>query len=111
VLTITELARRTGLSASALRYYERKGLLRSSGRAGGKRTYDDRAIEQLAIVDLFQQSGMTIADIVRVLDPDGHIDHSWKDVARARLEEVETRLQELDRARAMLTHSLLCRAS
>ena len=110
MLTISELASRTGLSASALRFYERKGLLRPTGRAGGKRTYDDRAVEHLAIIDLFQQSGMTIAEIAQVIDADGHIDRAWKDVARARLAAVEQQLHELERARVLLTHSLLCRA-
>jgi len=110
MLTISELAARTGAAPSALRFYERRGLLRPTGRTGGKRTYDDRAVEQVALVDLLQQCGMTIAEIASVVDADGHVDEGWRDVARSRLAALDAQLAFIERARTLLSHTLLCRS-
>ena len=48
-ITISEVAGRTGLAPSALRFYERRGLLKPVGRAGGKRTYSPFAVVQVAV--------------------------------------------------------------
>jgi DNA-binding transcriptional MerR regulator len=108
MLSITDVVRQSGIASSALRYYERLGLLRSTGRAGGKRTYSDDVFEQLAAIDLFQQCGFTLAEIVRILGPDGRVDSEWRTVARAKLDELEQRAAALERARVMLAHTTRC---
>jgi DNA-binding transcriptional MerR regulator len=108
-MDISEAAARTGLAPSALRFYERRGLIRSTGRDGGKRTFDDSIVEQVALVDFFQQCGLTIAEIAQIVDPSGHVAPGWRDVARARLRSIEEQVEFLERAKVLLEHALRCK--
>jgi DNA-binding transcriptional MerR regulator len=107
-ITITELSALTGVSPSALRFYERRGLLKPSGRTGGKRTYDPRAQIQVAVIDLLKQAGFTLAQIASIVDADGHVDPEWRDVARARLSELEEQIDFATRAKTVIEHSIAC---
>lgn len=109
-LTITELSQRTGLASSALRFYERKGLLRPAGRHGGKRVYDGSAVSQVALIDLLKIAGFTLAEIADMTRSDGTIVPEWRDHARAKQVDLEARKQEIERARAMLQHYIDCPA-
>src|SRR6266540_2012530 len=60
-LGIGELGRRTGLATSALRYYERVGLLVPDGRANGRRYYGPASAERVALIRLCQDAGFTLA--------------------------------------------------
>jgi len=70
--TIGEVARRAGVRPSALRYYERIGVLPLPGRENGRRQYDEEVLREvlgrLAIVRVAQQAGFTIAEIRTLLD-------------------------------------------
>jgi DNA-binding transcriptional MerR regulator len=107
-LTITELGQRTGLASSALRFYERKGLLRSAGREGGMRVYRSDSIEQVARVDLLKLAGFTLNEIAGLIDTDGRVARDWRGRARAKLAELDGRLRETRRARVMLEHTIQC---
>ena len=63
LIAIGELARRTGLASSALRYYERVGLLSPAGRAGGRRHYGALSAERVALIQLYQDAGFTLQEI------------------------------------------------
>jgi MerR family transcriptional regulator, redox-sensitive transcriptional activator SoxR len=67
-LTIGELAARTGVSASTLRYYDRIGLVPASGRSGGQRRYDPTVVGRVRAVTLCQRSGFTLEEIAQLLD-------------------------------------------
>src|SRR5262249_62157663 len=67
LLGIGELGRRTGLATSALRYYERVGLLVPDGRAHGRRYYGPASAERIALIRLCQDAGFTLAEIRTVL--------------------------------------------
>lgn len=107
-ITISEVFASTGIAPSALRFYERCGLVGPVGRAGGKRVYHRSVIEQLALIDLMQQASFTLSEIADMVDTDGRIDPSWRDSARAKLVELDQRLQRIDRAKTLLEHTLLC---
>lgn len=107
-LTIIELGERTGLASSALRFYERKGLLRSSGRSGGMRVYDESAVEQVALIDLLKIVGFTLGEIAELLDGRGRVAADWRGKARLKVGELEARIAELRRARAILQHTINC---
>jgi DNA-binding transcriptional MerR regulator len=62
-LGIGDVARRTGLATSALRYYERVGLLAPDGRANGKRYYGPGSADRIALILLCQDAGFTLAEI------------------------------------------------
>jgi DNA-binding transcriptional MerR regulator len=105
-LSISELRARTGLAASALRFYERKGLLRAIGRFGGKRFYDERAVEQVAFIDLLKLAGFTLSEIAQLVRPSGRTAPGWRAMAVAKLRQLDDRVQEIERARTALRHML-----
>ena len=63
MLTIGELAERTGVPTSALRYYDELGLVRPVRREGGQRRYDTEAVRQVGFVLLLRDIGFTLAEI------------------------------------------------
>src|SRR6266699_3609691 len=62
-MSIGEVARKMGLRSSAIRYYERLGLIPKAPRLSGRRCYDDRVLERLAMVRFAKHVGFSIAEI------------------------------------------------
>src|SRR5688572_27128423 len=62
-LSIGEVARRTGIRPSALRYYEEAGILPHAARIGGKRRYDANLIQRLELLQVAQQAGFSLDEI------------------------------------------------
>jgi len=75
-LTISEVARQVGLQASAIRYYERIGLLPRAPRTSGQRRYDTTALYRLAIIQRARQLGFTLTEI-------RHLFFGFRDITRA----------------------------
>ena len=67
LLTIGEVARRAGVRASAIRYYEEAGLLEEPERVGGKRRYDEEALRRLALIGGAKRAGFTLGEIRTLL--------------------------------------------
>lgn len=107
-VTISELSEATGVAPSALRFYERRSLLDPVGRAGGKRVYAANAIEQVALIDLLKTAGLTLGEIADLIGRDGRVSRDWKARLRAKLDELDIRLLELERSRTILQHGLRC---
>lgn len=106
-LTIGEMAGRAGVATSALRYYERRGLLVADERQSGQRRYRDDALRRLVFIGMLQDAGLSLDDIVGILGaPDVAI---WKAIARTRLEVLDEEIERLQQARAYLSGALLCR--
>ncbi|UGT55242.1 MerR family transcriptional regulator [Nocardia asteroides] len=108
-LSISELRERTGMAASALRFYERKGLLRASGRAGGKRCYDERAVEQVAFIDLLKSAGFTLAEIAEFLTPRGSAESGWRALTSEKVRQLDEQVARIRQAQEVLGHLLDCR--
>jgi len=108
LVAIGELARRTGLASSALRYYERAGLLSPTTRAGGRRHYGASSVERVALIQLCQDAGFTLREIRALLTAWSGRGRSWTPVARAKLQELDTRIARAERARALVQHALAC---
>jgi DNA-binding transcriptional MerR regulator len=106
LIAIGELARRTGLASSALRYYERVGLLSPAGRAGGRRHYGASSAERVALIQLYQDAGFTLREI-RVL-VGSRKTRPWTRLVEAKLRELETRIAQAERARVLVQHGLAC---
>jgi len=101
--SIGETARLTGLSRDTLRYYERLGLLTDVGRdAGGRRLYGERHLAALGFIRRAQSMGFSLDEIARLLqfrrDP-RNARAEARALTRAKLDEIETRLEELTRLR------------
>lgn len=109
MLTIGELARRVGVATSALRYYEELGLLRPVHRRGGRRCYDEAAVEEVGTILLFQDVGFTLAEIGRLTaagaDPATHAA-----LLADKVDELARKADEIAVARDALRHALDCPA-
>ena len=71
MLDIAQVAKRTGVPASTLRYYEEKGLIASIGRQGLRRVFDARVLDQLALIALGRAAGFSLDEIAAMFTPDG----------------------------------------
>lgn len=104
-IDISELARRSGVRASTLRFYEEKGLIASTGRRGLKRLFDPATTERLALIALGRASGFSLDEIAGLLGgPD--IDRA---ALRAKAAELDRRIETLTRMRDGLTHAAACK--
>ena len=96
-MKIGELAERSGIPASTIRYYEKEGLLPKAQRgANGYRVYQDNALERLDLIQLGQKLGFSLDAIRSIVALHGT---ALKD---ALLGQLDARLQEIDRLRAIL---------
>jgi len=108
LLPIGELARRTGTATSALRYYERIGLLPPGERAGGRRHYPASATERVALVRLYQDAGFTLSEIRQLLAAGMRCRRSWNRLAEGKIDELDARIAEAQQAKNLLEHALNC---
>jgi len=108
-MDINEVARRTGLPASALRHYEEKGLIVSVGRRGLRRLFDPSVIQRLALVAMGRAAGFSLEEMARMFAADGkpRID---KKLLAAKAEEIDATIRHLTRMRDGLRHAAICRA-
>jgi DNA-binding transcriptional MerR regulator len=107
-LTIGELAHRTGLAPSALRYYEELGLLPPPPRTSGQRRYDRSAVERVGVILLLRDVGFTLAETKAFLASRSVAPDAWRRLARHKLDELEGRIQRATLARMALQHALRC---
>ena len=109
--SIGQVAERAGLAPSAIRYYEREGLIPETGRSGGKRRYDDSVLLRLSLVRMAQDAGFTIAEVRTLVA--GYPEQTpagdrWRDLARRKLPEVDALIARMQTVRAVLEDSLRC---
>jgi MerR family redox-sensitive transcriptional activator SoxR len=111
MLSIGEVARRSGMRASALRYYERTGILPKAGRVGGRRVYDAGTVRRLDLLRFAQQAGFTL-DEIKVLfngfDAGTPLSSRWQKMARRKVEELEALSQQVQRMKSALEVGLQC---
>ena len=108
-LDITEVARRSGVPPSTLRFYEEKGLIAAIGRRGLRRQFDSRVLERLALIAVGRSAGFSLDEIALMFAPDGkpRID---KRVLSAKAEELDKTIRELSAIRDGLRHAAACPA-
>ena len=111
-LAIGELARRTGLSVSAIRYYEAEGLLIAERNAGGQRRFFRSDIRRLSFVMIAQRFGFTIEQIRQQLQslPEGRTPTKadWAKISRGFRKELDARIETLMRLRDNLDGCIGC---
>ena len=111
LLTIGEVARRAGVRASAIRYYEDAGLLEAPGRLGGKRRYDGEVLSRLALIGGAKRAGFTLREIRTLLHgfPAGTgAAPRWQRLASRKLVEVDEAIAQLRQTRELLEEALRC---
>lgn len=108
-MDISEVAKRTGVPASALRYYEKKGLIASPGRQGGRRRFAPTVLNQLALIALGQAAGFSLDEIRAMLSPGG-----GPRIDRRRLAdkagEIDATIRQLRAVSRGLRHAAACPA-
>ncbi|MGH3436669.1 MAG: MerR family transcriptional regulator [Sciscionella sp.] len=107
-MTIGQLARASGVPPSAIRFWERKGLLSPPQRQSGQRRYSEHAQSQIAVLKLCQKSGFTLAEVAQILDLRAHNPSQWRNFVKAKVVAVEDNLRRLEHAHDMLLHALEC---
>ena len=111
-MRIGELARRTGVSARSLRYYEEQGLLASSRTPADQRTYDDAAVERVTWIQRLYGAGLSSSTLVDLLPCVEHPSRaqSRASVARLRIEHerLSEHIEDLVRTRSTLEAIIEC---
>ncbi len=107
MLTIGEVGVQVGLATSAIRYYERRGLVEADARVSGQRRYRPETVRRLVFVGMLRDAGLDLDEIDGVLHA-GEVE-AWKAIARRRLATLDAEIGRLQRARAYLEGALLCR--
>jgi len=107
LLTIGEVAERAQVATSAVRYYERKGLLRADARQSGQRRYRTETLRRLVFIRMLQDAGLTLDEIGGILSATTVTE--WKGIARQRLQALDQQIAELHHARDVLAAALMCR--
>ncbi|MGO4330047.1 helix-turn-helix domain-containing protein [Cupriavidus sp. 2TAF22] len=106
-LDIAEVAQRSGVPASTLRFYEEKGLIASIGRRGLRRLFGPGVLERLALIALGRAAGFSLDEIALMFAPDGRprID---RQMLAAKAEELDKTIRNLSALRDGLRHAAAC---
>lgn len=110
-MTIGELATRSGLNPSAIRFYQRRGLLPPRDARSGWQRYGADALTRLAVIELAKHAGFTLDEITILLDAMDTADSpapAWQNMIQAKLSEIDTHIGRLHTMRHLLTEALDC---
>jgi DNA-binding transcriptional MerR regulator len=108
LLTIGELARRAGVTTSALRYYEELGLLSAPARVSGQRRYPESAARLVAAILLYSDAGFTLAEQKALIASPAQAPHDWRQLAQRRLARLDEQIARAQAAREAVSHALRC---
>jgi DNA-binding transcriptional MerR regulator len=108
-MDIAEVARRSGVPASTLRYYEKRGLLASLGPQGSRRRFAPTVLDQLALIALGQAAGLSLDEVHSMLSPNGkpNID---RQLLAAKADEIDATVRQLRAMSRGLRHAAACPA-
>lgn len=108
-MDIAEVARRSGMAASTLRYYEDQGLIRSIGRKGLRRVFDADILPRLALITLGREAGFSVAELGSMLGDDGPL-HVDRNQLIAKATSIDQTIRRLTALRDGLRHAAVCTA-
>ncbi len=108
MLTIGEVARRAGVAATTLRYYEQIGLVPPPGRRGGQRRYDDSVLARLEVIRLCKSAGFALEEIQLLFADEAPGRPASRALAEAKLAEIDAQMESLARARAVIEWGMRC---
>jgi DNA-binding transcriptional MerR regulator len=108
-MDISEVAKRAGVPASTLRYYEEKGLIAPLGRQGARRHFAPAVLDQLALIALGQAAGFSLDEIGAMFGRDGEpsID---RQMLSAKADEIDQMIKRLTAMSRGLRHAAVCPA-
>lgn len=108
-MDIAEVAKRSGVPASTLRFYEEKGLVASVGRQGLRRRFDPGVLDQLALISLGQAAGFSLDEIRSMFSPDGRPSIDRR-MLSAKADEIDGMVKRLKAMSDGLRHAAACPA-
>jgi MerR family transcriptional regulator, redox-sensitive transcriptional activator SoxR len=111
-MKIGELARQSGLNASAIRYYEKMGLLSQPHRISGQRRYSTDALDRVLLIRFAGEMGFSLPEIkifLTGLRNGAPVGPRWKNLAQSKIQEVLRNMQREKRLKSLLEHLLQCR--
>jgi MerR family redox-sensitive transcriptional activator SoxR len=112
VLSIGELSRRTGMSVSAIRFYEARGLIKAVRTGGNQRRFLRADIRRLSFAQIAQQLGLTLGEISAELAtlPQGRAPtrQDWQGISRRIRRALDRRIEMLERTRDLLDGCIGC---
>lgn len=111
LLTIGEVARRSGRATSSIRYYEEIGLIPEPVRVGGRRHYRPEIIRTLAVVETAQRAGLNLNEIGLLLEAsadDAAATERLRDLAERKLPELEALIERADLVKRWLEDAACC---
>jgi len=111
-LKIGELARNAGLQASAIRYYEKLGILSTPDRKGSQRRYATDALNPLLLIRFARDMGFTLAEIkifLSGLRSDAPVGPRWRKLALRKIKQVDASIKHSRQLKSLLEHLLQCR--
>ncbi|MEO6082294.1 MAG: MerR family transcriptional regulator [Umezawaea sp.] len=107
-LTIGELASRTGVATSALRYWEELGLLPAPARVSGQRRYPPSAVGLVGVVLLLRNVGFTLQEVKAFIAARPLAGGGWRELYQRKLAELDQRIAQAQAARTAIAHGLSC---
>jgi MerR family redox-sensitive transcriptional activator SoxR len=111
-LTIAEIARRSGVAASALRFYEQRGLIASARTGAGHRRYPRAVLRRIAFIVFAQRIGLSLDEISEAVAklPHNRVPEraDWAKLSAGWRARVDARIEELHRVKAGLTECIGC---
>jgi len=109
-MDISEVARRTGLPASTLRFYENKGLIKAVSAAGERRRFAPGVLDQLALIALGQAGGLSLDEIQAMLSPDGAL-RVDRQLLLDKADSIDAAIKRLRAMSQGLRHAAVCPAA
>ena len=109
MMDIAEVAKRAGVPASTLRFYEEKGLISSVGRQGLRRVFNSSVLERLALISLGRAAGFSLDEIARMLGTKGNPDID-RELLISKADELDRTIGKLTAMRDGLRHAAVCSA-
>ncbi len=109
-MDIGEVAKKSGISTSALRYYEELGLIKSNDRKGLRRQFADHVLETLALITLAKQAGFLLEELPNLLKRHGEKMAIDRQQLKEKSLEVSRRIKQLEASRDGLIHASQCKA-
>lgn len=113
-LLIGEVARRSGLSTSALRYYERAGLLPPPARVSKRRVYEEKVLGRIRIILLARHAGFSVKETKTFLSGYPHSTtpaERWRALAGKKLVELDAQMTRLTEMKSILNDNFRCRCT
>jgi len=109
-MDIAEVAKKSGVAASALRFYEEKGLIASVGRAGLRRTFAPTVLQQLSLIALGRAAGFSLDEVRGMFSADGRANIDRKSL-RGKADEIDATIKRLQALSNGLRHAAVCPAA